>query len=529
MVDRPVRTRAVEAAGVLLLGVVYLVTARAGLRLASVQHSVTLVWPPSGLALAVLLSVSPRLWPGIALGAFVVNVTTPGVPIASAVAMAAGNTAEALLGVALLRRAHFDPALRRVPDLFRLVTLAGLVSAMPSALVGTVALRLGGVISTAQMPLSLRVWWLGDLMGILIVAPLLWSLRGLRAYRPRPRPVRVVEAAALAAVFLFLTSAIFALPPGDVGRGYLRSYVVFPPLLWAALRFPMPGPVLANFALAGLAIWRTVHGRGPFALTSPAEALVNLQIFMGIAVVTSLVLAAAAAERADAIQAREDFISIASHELRTPLTPLALQIERMRRRLARGDSSPDGMDEIQMSLQRQANRLTGLVDILLDITRLRSGRMSLERESVDLAVLARETVEALADELGRAGCEVTVEAPRPVVGRWDRTRLQQAVTNLLTNAAKYGAGAPVTVAVASEGDQARLVVSDRGPGIAFAEQARLFRRFARLPSSRSRAGGLGLGLYITREIVEAHGGSIRLESRPGEGASFICTLPVPQA
>jgi signal transduction histidine kinase len=155
--------------------------------------------------------------------------------------------------------------------------------------------------------------------------------------------------------------------------------------------------------------------------------------------------------------------------------------------------------------------------------------MPLDRELLDLAVLARETVEGVTEELARARCTVTVEAPAPVLGSWDRTRLQQALTNLLTNAAKYGGGAPVLVSVDATDGEARLVVADRGPGIAFEQQSRLFRRFARLPSTRTRPGGLGLGLYITREILEAHGGSIRIESRPGHGSSFVCSLPRPQS
>jgi signal transduction histidine kinase len=520
----PGLARVISYLGPLALAVVYFVTARAGLTLATVGHSVSLVWPPSGLAIAALQLGGMRLWPGVTLAALAVNATTPGVPLATAAAMAAGNTAEALLATWLLRRSHFDPAIRRVPDVFRLVGLAGLLSTGVAAVIGTLSLRVGGVISTAEVPLALRVWWIGDLMGVLIVAPLLWTARGLSS---RPNPWRVLEAALLAAGLLTLTSAVFRLPQSLIGQGYLRSYVVFPALLWAALRFEARGAAWANFAVSAVAVWCTMHDTGPFALVSANEGLLNLQIFMAIAVLTSLALGAATAERSDAIRAREDFISIASHELRTPLTPLTLQIDRLGRRLAAGKDSRDDLSAIQLSLQRQADRLTGLVDILLDITRLRTGRMTLDPQRVDLAALARDTVDGLGEELARAHCTVSVEAPHPVHGSWDRTRLQQAVTNLLTNAAKYASGAPVAVSVTREGAEARLVVADRGPGIPFDEQARLFRRFARLPSTRPRAGGLGLGLYITREILEAHGGSIRLESRPGAGASFICTLPVP--
>jgi signal transduction histidine kinase len=297
-------------------------------------------------------------------------------------------------------------------------------------------------------------------------------------------------------------------------------------LLWAAVRFESRGAALANFAVSLVAIGATIRGLGPYALGSTGESLLTLQIFMGIAVLTSQVIASAAAERSDAIRAREDFISIASHELRTPLTPLMLQIDRLRRRLARGQLATAELSGIEVSLQRQADRLTGLVDILLDVTRLRTGRMALDREPLDLAALTRETVDGLSEEAERATCAITIEAPHPVQGHWDRTRLQQAITNLVSNAIKYAPGTAVVVSVRGDDHDASLVVRDGGPGIAFRDQSRLFRRFARLPSARGRAGGLGLGLYITREILEAHGGSIQLESRPAQGATFTCVIPI---
>jgi signal transduction histidine kinase len=518
------RPRWKTLAGAVALAAVYFATARAGLAVATVGRSVTLLWAPSGLAVAALVVLGRRLWPGVAVAAFAVNVLTPGVSPLAAAMMAVGNTSEALLAAWLLQRSHFDPFLRRMPDVGRLLVLGGVLSTGAAAVAGTLALRLGGVIAAAEVPLSLRIWWLGDLMGVLVVAPLLWSARGLREL-PRPRTWRVIEGAVLALALLSFTAAIFRQAPGDVGHGYLRSYLVFPGLLWAALRFEVPGAALANFAVAAVASWATLNHTGPFALGSLNESLLTLQIFMAIAVLTSLVLAAAASERADAIRAREDFISIASHELRTPLTPLTLQIDRLQRRLSSGQNSPDALNAIHLSLQRQADRLIGLVDILLDITRLRTGRMPLDCEPVDLAAVARDTVDGMTDELQRAGCPVRVDAPAPVPGTWDRTRLQQALTNLLTNATRYAAGAPVTVTVSAMGQQARLVVTDAGPGIAFDDQSRLFRRFARLPVNGLRAGGLGLGLYITREIIEAHGGTIRLDSRPGQGAAFTCLLP----
>jgi len=249
---------------------------------------------------------------------------------------------------------------------------------------------------------------------------------------------------------------------------------------------------------------------------------------MAMMVLTVLVLAAAGAERADAVQAREDFISIASHELRTPLTPLTLQLDRLRRMVSRNELGVPEVTKLQASLERQTARLTTLVDILLDVTRLRVGPMRLKREKVDLSALARETVDGLADHLRLARSELTLETTGPIEGLWDRVRVQQAITNLLTNAIKYGEGKPIRVSVGRDeaGKRAQIMVKDQGPGIGKRDQARLWKRFQRLPAASTATGGLGLGLYITRQIIEAHGGTVRLDSRPGAGATFTCALPL---
>jgi signal transduction histidine kinase len=509
------------ALGSLALAVVYYVTARLGLRFATVGQSVTLLWPPTGLALAVLFMHGRRLWPGVTLGAFLVNATTPGVPVLVAAGMAIGNTVEALVGTALLRRSGFEPSLRRVGDVLRLVFLAGMIGAATSAVIGTVSLTAGRVLPPDRIAETLRVWWIGDLMGALMVTPLLLSAHDLVGARPPGR--RLLEALALSVAIIGVAVLAFR----STGVSYIPPHTLFPLLLWAALRFGPRGAAWANLTVSVVSVWATVNHLGPFARPSLDDSLLLLQTFMAMVVLTSLVLGAAAAERTDAVRAREDFISIASHELRTPLTPLTLQLDRLRRMIGRKALGLDEVAKLQASLERQTARLTNLVEILLDVTRLRTGPMKLKREKVDLSALARETAEGLADHLRLARSELTIETPGPVEGGWDRVRIQQAITNLLTNAIKYGDGKPINVSVTGDGRRAQIVVRDNGPGIRKRDQARLFKRFERLPSTAGGgSGGLGLGLYITRQIIEAHGGTIRLESRPGSGATFTCALPL---
>jgi signal transduction histidine kinase len=155
--------------------------------------------------------------------------------------------------------------------------------------------------------------------------------------------------------------------------------------------------------------------------------------------------------------------------------------------------------------------------------------MSLKREEVDLAALTRELVARMSEELAKAGSDVRLVADGPVPGRWDRLRLEQVLVNLLSNAAKYGAGHPVEVRVDLDGTVARLAVSDQGIGVAPEEQERIFERFERSVSVQQHFKGLGLGLWITKRIVEAHGGSIRLRSQLGQGSTFTVELPLVEA
>ncbi|WP_438038852.1 AAA family ATPase [Sorangium sp. So ce128] len=234
------------------------------------------------------------------------------------------------------------------------------------------------------------------------------------------------------------------------------------------------------------------------------------------------------AEAQQAIERRDEFLLVASHELKTPLTSLTMQthlLARLLPRYRRAEIAPERIDAALHVLDRQIARLAHLVNELLDVTRLNAGRLTLSRAPVDLAAVAREVVERMHQQLDDARCRADLDLDEPVVGRWDPSRMEQVLINLLSNAIKYGAGGPIHVAVRGEGDRALLVVRDHGMGIAEADQARIFERFERAVSVRN-FGGLGLGLYIVRWIITAHGGAIRVESAPSAGAAFIVELPL---
>ncbi len=224
-----------------------------------------------------------------------------------------------------------------------------------------------------------------------------------------------------------------------------------------------------------------------------------------------------------AVAGRDEFLSIASHELRTPLTALKLAVQNLKRVL--GEAAGATGRRTLEAAERQAARLETLVAALLDVSRIQAGRLDLSFEEVDLGALVQETVAQFEEHFAQSGCPVTVRSAGPLKGQWDRLRLGQVVTNLLSNAVKYGEGKPIEIAVQGEGEWARLSVRDHGIGLGPEVQRRLFQRFERAASSRNY-GGLGLGLYIARRIAEAHGGTVRVHSAPGEGSTFTLELPL---
>jgi signal transduction histidine kinase len=225
-----------------------------------------------------------------------------------------------------------------------------------------------------------------------------------------------------------------------------------------------------------------------------------------------------------ALGVRDEFLRIASHELRTPLTSMQLVLDNAVRRAREDRLSPEQVNRALRTIDGQVGRLGTLIEELLSAVTLESGGMRLHPSDVDLAHEARNAVDEMEPVFTAARCPVSVRAPSPTVGRWDSFWLRQAIGNLLTNASKFGAGNPIEVMVDADLTSATLLVRDQGIGIAAADQQRIFAPFERAVSA-DHYGGLGLGLHIVHKVVTAHGGSIRVDSEPGAGATFIVCLP----
>jgi signal transduction histidine kinase len=515
----------------LALAVVYALVARAGLAMDAVGGLATLVWPPTGIALAALLLSSSKLWPGVALGAFAANVWVGAAPLV-ALGIAAGNTLEAVIGARLLLRARsFRPALDDLRSVVALIMLAALGSTLVSAFAGTLAMVLARVVPVEHAAQTFQVWWVGDVIGALVVAPLVLT------FRVRDATGRTGSASEALCLFALLASVLVVVfgPAGEFGPVLRAPHVLMPLLAWAAIRFGPRGAAAATFLASSGAVAGTALGHGSFVRGTLHDGLLELQSFMAVVAITFLILAAVTAERRRllerervgredaerAVQRREEFLAIVSHELRTPLTPLELQLEAVLRAVP---ADAVGLRERVERAKRQSGRLVKLVEALLDSSRVASGQLELALESFDCEKLVGEALDQAREEAARAGSVLTVSAEGPTEGVWDRQRVGQAISNLLANAIRYGRGAPIDIWLRGSERELRISCTDRGIGIGSASFASIFERFERATSVRAH-GGLGLGLYVARQIARAHGGDITVESVLGAGSTFTLRLP----
>jgi signal transduction histidine kinase len=322
---------------------------------------------------------------------------------------------------------------------------------------------------------------------------------------------------------------------------FLFAALLMMPIAGVTLVLPyVDRPPLLRYMLAAYAVdvWVVViSGLLPPLVEQPPLALQRWVLALAVMACVGLTLRMlwvdavrlrqSLARAEEAVATRDEFLSVASHELKTPLTPLNIKLQTLRREL----SAPSAVLTSERSLahvevaQRQVKKLAELVEDLLDVSRLGVGQLELHPDRVDLAVLVRDVVLRLEPEAARAGCALELEAAESVMGWMDPVRFEQVLDNLLSNALKYGKGKPVRVRLEALGTHARLKVRDEGIGIAPEALERIFDRFERAVSGR-HYGGLGLGLYITRRIVELSGGTVAVSSIPGQGATFTVELPL---
>ena len=304
---------AVYAGKVLAIALAYFGAAQLGLALAYGESTASAVWPPAGIALAALVVFGPRLWPGVLLGALVAEATS-GVPLGSALGITAGNTLEALIGSHLLVRvARLRAPLDRVRDVVALTVVGALACAL-GATVGFTSLWLGGVVPLGAASSVWSTWFLGDAGGVLIVAPFLIVLAAWRRRRPRRRDV--AEAAGLLAALVVACLLAFSGSPG-------LEYLVFPVLIWAALRFQALGAASTSLFAAGVSVSFAARGIGPFAAGTPGDGVLASQLFTTVMSLGGLMLAAVVSERASAVRALQEAHRRLEHKVRERTAALA--------------------------------------------------------------------------------------------------------------------------------------------------------------------------------------------------------------
>ena len=507
----------------------YIAAGKLGLSLAFVNASASAVWAPTGIAIATILLFGRPAAIGVFIAAFIVNVTTAG-SAATSFAIAGGNTLEGLIGAWLIRNACGGlAAFERIQDVFRFALVA-LAAPLVSATIGVTALALGGYAEWSAYPEIWLTWWLGDVSGALIVAPLIiiWSGRERSSLEHGSWP----EFAGLSAIALAIGALIFlGVQPLSTAHAPI-AFVTFPLLAFAAYRYGPRGASLFVAVFSVIAAWGTLQGYGPFVRATQNESLLFLQSFMAVAALTSLTLAAADLQRrrADAalrraeqerVRERDEFLSIAAHELRTPITSLQLAAQFALRRVATGATGSQIARPIQ-TIDLQSAKLSRLVSQLLDNVRLDAGRLTFQRALVDLGELVRDVAEEVRAMNERA--DIRVDAA-PATATVDELRIEQVVRNLIDNAVKFSpSGGPIEVSVAAEDDRVRISVRDHGVGVPPEDRTRLFQRYQHA-HGKDRSGGLGLGLFVSREIVERHGGTIEAEHPSDGGTRMIVTLP----
>jgi two-component system, NarL family, sensor histidine kinase FusK len=543
-------------ARVTVLLVAYVVTAKLGLLMDAVSGFATTVWPPTGIALVALCLFGYRLWPGIALGAFLVNASA-GAPLLAAFGMAVGNTLEALLGTYLLRRyAGFRGSLERVQQVFVFVVLAAGLSTMLSATLGVSSGYLGGVIPYAETRKAWLTWWLGDAMGDLVLAPLLFAWRGWP--RIRLSIPRLMEGVILFFSLWGVALAAFGVWLTPQQSLHLQPYIVFPFLIWAALRFGQKGTVTSTFLVASIAIVRTAQGAGPFATGSVNESLLLLQAFMGIVAVTMLVLSADVTQRLQAEEelrkAQEDLerrvarrtaqLSEANQSLQEEIGErmhVAKSLEELstrllniqdeeRHRLARElhDSTAQSLAALSMNLAvagRSRDTLDARARSALDESVTLAERCSREirslsyllhpplLEEMGLPAALRWLVEGFSR---RSGISVALDVP----GEFGRLPMEvenalfRIVQECLTNVQRHSESGSAWIQLALNQSGVRLEVRDEGRGMP--------------PEVLSRRGGvelLGVGILGMRERVRQLGGRLGIDSK-GKGTTVHVEIPL---
>jgi signal transduction histidine kinase len=518
-----------------VVALAYYIAARASLQLALVHGQVTPVWPPTGIALVAILILGYRVWPAITIAAFAINLPLGPNALGAAV-IAGGNTLAPLTAAFLMKRAGFRLELDRLRDAASVIVLGALVGMSVSATIGSLVLIVSGSVPPDAFAPTWAVWWTGDAMGVLLVAPFLLSFWP-RVAGPELTPRRAVELLALLLAVGVVTYIVFA------NRSRLE-YIVFPLIMLAAFRFRLRGAAPAALIASGVAVAAAVTGSGPFAAENLFQKMVTLQVFNVFVALSSFVLASYVdtRERKEQLtrlyvaaqmsnEVKGEFLRLAAHELRGPLTVIAGYLTMLDEGAL--GTPPRRWKEPLATLNVKTAELKRIMDDLLEVSRFEADRGAPARGHIDLRVLVREAVERARPRLALKHGRIELEPGPLAIGvLGNDSQLSRIVDNLLNNAMSYTATEPsLTVRLGVEGDRATLRVIDNGIGIDERDRERIFEPFRRgNDPAIEKIPGTGLGLYIARKLAEENGGTLTIESTStGKGSTFLLSLPAATA
>jgi signal transduction histidine kinase len=554
---------------IILVAVLYYLFAKLGHFLAFSYTALSPAWPPSGMAFAMMLLLGRSCWPGITIGALVANITgfwsdpafSSRVIFIVSTCMATGYTLETLAGNLLVRMWIKDRyPFTYVPDTFRFLFVT-LIMSLVGVAIGSVTLNLCGVLATAALFKTAFLWWVGNVVGILLFTPFILAVARKHNYAIQPE--KLIEIG----VFLVCTLVVFFL----VRMEYLNAtliralpFLLIPFLLWLAFRFELLAAISGVLVASLVSIYFTIHDDGPFVLADPYNSMVLLQIFISVISISTIVLSATVTERLQAqrelkkfnetleerVQERtkalneeirirkaaeeklqrtnqelskrntelDNFVYSVSHDLRAPIASVLGLIN-----LAKKDRDTKMKDTYLEKISHSALQQDDFIREILDQSR--NSRLDVKREEILFEELIDETFNQLrfATSTGKSVEKIiTVKQQQPFYS--DRWRLKVILNNIISNSIRYrnGKDPVIKVDVEINGRYARLAVEDNGKGIAREHLDKVYRMFYRATDD---GAGSGLGLYIVKEAIDKLNGKINIDSEPGRGTTVRFEIP----
>ncbi len=564
---------------IMTLAIIYFVAARLGLLVPFDGEIATLVWPAGGISLAVLLLFGANLWPGVTLGAILIGLSNQhSIPLLLGVSIA--RTIEPLLAVYLIRKyGSFDSSLENLRDVFTLFLAGGLLAPAVSATLSGITFMTS---PEGNAIMGTTIWWhwfVGHSISILLVTPVLLT------WHANPRlqwqKERLTEILVLLAVMIVVSTLIFVRVIDSIGN-FPLGHVIFPFLLWAALRYSPREVSTYSLIAVAIAIWGTVHGTGPFSRPDININLLLLLSFVISITLTALIIAVLLTERrrsrealqrskdelairidertlelaqaneqliqeinerkyaqeelaqardraVDALRLKAQILANVSHDARTPLSVIMLYAELLKR--GRHGSVTDKQKRSLETILINANDLLGFINNLLDEAQIENSKVEAALEDIDLRIWLDDAVQTFQPMAARKNLALRVQVGEhmPQTVCTDPEKLKQIFNNLVSNAIKFTVRGQVLIQVLKMNQHFWVLrVSDTGPGIPEAAQTRIFDAFWQLDGSMTREvnRGVGLGLSIVRELTNLLGGEITLYSRMGRGSAFTVKLPL---